>query len=105
MPKEAVISFNESLTAVKSIIKLKKEQIAADSDGKVIGKLLPEVQGLEELVPEIEEKINEAEKMNVDYKRMKETLASAFGLNAPSSSTGFEKPKEEPAKVTFLFSF
>jgi len=102
MPKEAVVSFNESLAAVKSIIKMKKSQIAADSEGKVIGKLLPEVQGLEELVPEIEEKISEAEKMNVDYKRMKETLASAFGLNAPSSSSGFEKPKEEPAKINTL---
>ena len=104
MPKEAKESFEDSLKIVKQIITEKKSQIAADSEGKLVGRLLPEVQGpglhirtaiiasftdilsfnpnkgLEELVPEIDEKITEATKMNEDYVKMKATLASAFGF-------------------------
>ena len=70
MPKEAKESFESSLKIVKAIIADKKAQIADDTEGKVVGKLLPEVQGLEELAPEIEEKIVEATKMNEDYYSM-----------------------------------
>ena len=45
MPKEAKESFEDSLKIVKQIITEKKSQIAADSEGKLVGRLLPEVQG------------------------------------------------------------
>ena len=103
MPKEAKESFESSLKIVKAIIAEKKAQIAADTEGKVVGKLLPEVQGLEELAPEIEEKIVEATKMNEDYVKMKATLASAFGLSGGmnQASSGFEKaaPSDKPVNM------
>ena len=104
MPKEAKESFESSLKIVKAIIADKKAQIAADTEGKVVGKLLPEVQGLEELAPEIEEKIVEATKMNEDYVKMKATLASAFGLSGGmnQASSGFEKPAPSDKPVNML---
>ena len=106
MPKEAKGSFETSLKVVKAIVVDKKAEIAADTDGKVVGKLLPEVQGLEELAPEIEEKIVEATKMNEDYVKMKATLASAFGLSGGinQASSGFEKPapSDKPVVVNTL---
>ena len=98
MPKEATESFRASLKIVKSIIESKKKQIKDDTEGVVVGKLLPEVEALEELVPEIDEKITEAVRMNEDYVKMKATLASAFGFG----QSGFDKTGESSGTVNTL---
>ena len=47
MPDESEKSFEAALEIIKINISEKKNQIANDSDGKLIGKLLPEVEALQ----------------------------------------------------------
>ena len=47
MPDESEKSFEAALEIIKINISEKKNQIANDSDGKLVGKLLPEVEALQ----------------------------------------------------------
>ena len=47
MPDESEKSFEAALEIIKMNITEKKNQIANDSDGKLVGKLLPEVEALQ----------------------------------------------------------
>ena len=47
MPDESEKSFEAALEIIKVNISEKKNQIANDSDGKLVGKLLPEVEALQ----------------------------------------------------------
>ena len=49
MPDESEKSFEAALEIIKINISEKKNQIANDSDGKLVGKLLPEVEALQVL--------------------------------------------------------
>ena len=47
MPDESEKSFEAALEIIKINISEKKNQISNDSDGKLVGKLLPEVEALQ----------------------------------------------------------
>jgi len=100
MPDESEKSFEAALEIIKVNISVKKNQIANDSDGKLVGKLLPEVEALQSLVPELEEKLAEAKQSVNEMKKIKDALKNAFGLGGASS--GFEKPATEPTKINTL---
>jgi len=100
MPDESEKSFESALEIIKINIAEKKDKIANDSDGKLVGKLLPEVESLQSLVPELEEKLAEAKQSVNEMKKIKDALKSAFGLGGASS--GFEKPSTEPTKINTL---
>jgi len=100
MPDESEKSFEAALDIVKINISERKDQIANDSDGKLVGKLLPEVESLQSLVPELEEKLAEAKQSVNEMKNIKDALKNAFGLGG--SSSGFEKPTTEPTKINTL---
>ena len=51
MPDESEKSFEAALEIIKINISEKKVQIANDSDGKLVGKLLPEVEALQVFPP------------------------------------------------------
>jgi len=71
MPDESEKSFEAALEIIKINISEKKNQIANDSDGKLVGKLLPEVEALQSLVPELEEKLAEAKQSVNEMKKLK----------------------------------
>jgi len=100
MPDESEKSFEAALEIIKINISEKRDQIANDSDGKLVGKLLPEVEALQSLVPELEEKLAEAKQSVNEMKKIKDALKNAFGLGGASS--GFEKPATEPTKINTL---
>jgi len=100
MPDESEKSFQAALDIIRFNITEKKNQIANDSDGTLVGKLLPEVESLQSLVPELEEKLAEAKQSVNEMKKIKDALKSAFGLGGASS--GFEKPATEPTKINTL---
>merc|ERR1711962_472828 len=76
MPDESEKSFEAALEIIKINIAEKKDKIANDSDGKLIGKLLPEVESLQSLVPELEEKLAEAKQSVNEMKKIKDALKS-----------------------------
>ena len=53
MPDESEKSFEAALEIIKMNISEKKNQIANDSDGKLVGKLLPEVEALQVVSPSL----------------------------------------------------
>ena len=53
MPDESEKSFEAALEIIKMNITEKKNQIANDSDGKLVGKLLPEVEALQVFSPSL----------------------------------------------------
>ena len=53
MPDESEKSFEAALEIIKINISEKRDQIANDSDGKLVGKLLPDVEALKIIVADI----------------------------------------------------
>jgi len=100
IPDESEKSFEAALEIIKINISEKKNQIANDSAGTLVGKLLPEVEALQSLVPELEEKLAEAKQSVNEMKNIKDALKNAFGLGGANS--GFEKPTTEPTKINTL---
>jgi len=104
MPGEARVSFENALKIVRENISQKKADIAADTDGKIVGKLLADVKSLLLLVPELEEKIAEASTGVAEIEEMKNALKNVFGLGGNSTGFGKAPPKTggQPVVVNTL---